>query len=230
MATSGSTDLTLTSRQIIAHALSLLQVTASGETPSAADAATGLQSLELMLKSWGAVPHLWLETEGSLVLTTGTASYTLPDDVDTVSSVRRRTTSIDTPLIEYSRQEYFDLPTKSAQGTPVSWYVDKQRTTMVLYVWPTASASVAANTTLEYTYQRIIQDVDDLDNEADMPQEWLETIAYGLARRLGPIFGLAGNPNFQVVASEADRLLAELSAVDQETASLFMQPTSRWSR
>jgi len=230
MATSGSVDLTLTSRQIIAHALSLLQVTASGETPSAADAAIGLTALELMLKSWGAVPHLWLETEGSLVLTAGTQNYTLPAAVDTVSSVRRRTSSIDTPLTVYSRQEYFDMPTKSAQGTPVCWYVDRQRATTVLYLWPTASASVASSTTLQYTYQRVIQDVDDLDNEADLPQEWLETIAYGLARRLGPIFGVVATPEFQVVASEADRLLQELSAVDQETASLYMQPNSRWSR
>lgn len=224
MATSGSTNLALTSRQIITHALSLIQVLSAGETPSAADAATSLQSLELMLKSWSARPHLWLETEGSLVLTAGTQSYALPDDAYTVSSVRRRTSSIDTPLCEVSRAEYFDLPTKSAQGMPVNWYVDDQRATTTLYLWPTASTSVAANTTLQYTYARVIEDVDDLNNEADLPQEWLETIAYGLAKRLGPIFGMVATPEYRVVADEAERLLAEMSASDQEKTSIFFQP------
>lgn len=224
MATSGSVDLTLSSRQIITHALSLIQVLSAGETPSAADAATSLQALEMMLKSWGARPHLWLESEGSLVLTAGTQSYDLPAAVYTVSSVRRRTSSIDTPLCELGRAEYFDLPTKSAQGTPVNWYVDPQRSTTTLYVWPTASTAVAANTTLQYTYSRVIQDVDSLDNETDLPQEWLETIAYGLARRIGPIFGMVATPEYQVVAAEAERLLAELTACDQEKTSLFFQP------
>lgn len=219
MATSGATDFNLTSRQVIKHALLILRVIASGEDPTADEASDATTTLNLMLKTWGSQGVLWLKTEAVLPLVASQASYAI-SAARRVGSVRRRTNSIDTPMSELSRGEYYDLPTKSATGTPVSWYFDPQRSTRMLYVWPAPSTAVATNTTLQYTYDRVIEDVDALDNDIDAPQEWLEAIAYNLADRLMLQYGV-DDPR---ITQRAQTLLSELSADSEESASVFFQP------
>jgi hypothetical protein len=223
MATSGSVDLSLTVRQIVTHALQMISVCDAGETPAAEDAATALTTLELMLKTWGANPRLWLKTEATLALTASTASYSLAA-ARRVYSVRRRTSGIDTPLCEWSREEYFDYPNKASTGLPNSYYFDPQRATRTLYVWPVPDATIAASTTLRYTYARVIEDADSLNNDPDVPQEWLDALTYGLAERLGPIFGVSGSPDFKRIADTAAGLFAYITADDDEDASVFISP------
>lgn len=225
MATSGSYNYSLTAQEIINEALRLVGVLDSGEDASADDTTSAMLSLNLMLKTWGAQSRLWLKKESAAVtLTATTQTYTLAADCKRVLSVRRRTSSIDTPLNKLSREEYFDTPSKAATGMPVNWYADDQRTATTLYIWPTASTTTAASTTLYYTYVRIIEDVDALTNEADVPQEWFETVVYNLAVRLGPKFGASGNANWQEVKEQAAILYANLTAFDQEDSSIFIQP------
>lgn len=217
MTTSGSTDFTLTSRDIIKHALLVLRVIASGEDPSAAEADDARTALNLMLKTWGTNGLMTLKAEASLVLVASQQSYTVTGR--RVLSIRRRTSGVDYPMGEWTRQEYFDLPTKSATGTPTVWYSDPQRSTNTLHIWPTASAAVAAGTTLEYTYQRVIEDVDSLDNEVDLPQSWLEAITYNLADRLMGQYGV----DDQRVTARAQALLADMRADSEPSASIFFR-------
>lgn len=178
----------------------------------------------MMLKTWATAGRLWLQTEGSVTLIASTASYALTG-VRKVLSVRRRTSSIDTPLTELSREEYYDLPNKSQAGTPLSCYFDPQRSTKTLYVWPVPTAAIATSTTLPYTYARFIEDCDALTNDPDVPQEWLEALSYGLARRLAPRFpGIVASAEFAEIKEASERLYAALSSVDQETSSIFFQP------
>lgn len=225
-----ATDFTLTSRQVVEQAYALPGVIGLGRTPTANQAAQGLNVLNLMLKSLGTRPHLWLTTAGSLVLTTGTVSYSVPLARRMMSVRRRVGTGVnaqDTPLSVLGRDDYDLTPNKAATGTPVSYYFDPQITTRTLYVWPTAAAAVAASTTLQYTYQRVIGDSDALDDAVNVPQEWLDCIVYNLAVRLARASGQAENePNaFADLKYEADRLLAVLSQDDQEDTSLFFSPS-----
>lgn len=223
MATSGSTDFSLTAREIITEAFQTAKVIAAGETPTADELEDGERKLNLMLKSWGAKEHLWIKTEGTQALTASTASYAI-SGARRMLSVRRRTSSIDTPMNELSREEYYDLPTKSATGTPVSWYFDPQRSTRTLYVWPTASTAVAANTTLYFTYLRVIEDIDALENDPDVPQEWLEALIYNLAAKLALAYG---SDMYPVLRVEAAQLLKDIEAQDQEPVSVYFQPGRR---
>jgi hypothetical protein len=227
MATSGSTDFTMTSRDICTTALRMIGVCAATRSPSGAQAASAMQQLTLLLKTWATVERLWLVEQGSIACVQGQAAYSLPL-ARRVLSVRRRTSNLDTPLCELSREEYYDLPTKSAQGFPNNWYFDPQRTTRTLYIWQTPDAYNAANTTLKYTYARVVDDIDDLNDEADVPQEWLDALTYGLAKRMGPQFGVAGDVNYQEIKAEAERLYAELTADSQETAPVYFQPAQHF--
>lgn len=224
MATSGSTNYSLTAQQIVNQALYLLNVVPEGDTPPSADSAGALTSLELMLKTWGAAGRLWLTASTTQALTASTASYTLSAGTYRVLSVRRRTSSIDTPLFPLSRDEYDELPNKSGAGMPVNWYQDNQRATTVLYVWLVPDATIAASTTLYLTYARIIEDLDSLSNDPDVPQEWLETLVYNLAAIRGPKYGLAGDPNFKEIRDRAAGLYGALASIDQESTSVYLQP------
>lgn len=223
MAVSGSTDFSMDARQIVTAAFREAKIIAAGETPTSDEMDDGLLRLNLMLKTWGSREHLWIVTEGEQALTEGMAAYPIAD-ARRMISVRRRTSNIDVPMNELARQEYYDLPTKNAKATPVSWFFDPQRTTRTLFVWPTASARVAANTTLQFTYMRVIDDIDALDDDPDLPQEWLEALVYSLAAKLALAYG---SDTFAVLKAEAEQLVSALSAQDQESTSLYLQPGRR---
>lgn len=223
MATSGSTDFTMNARQIITRAFRLIKIIGGTEDPTADQADTGEEVLNLLLKTWSAQEHLWIVTEGSQALTGGQASYSIAA-ARRMLSVRRRISSIDTPMQELSRQEYYDLPNKSQQGMPINWYFDPQRATRTLYLWLTPSTAIASTTTIHFTYLRVIEDIDALENDPDVPQEWLEALIYNLAARLGPEFGADENVLPRIEARAA-ALLSDLGSQDQEMASLYLQPS-----
>lgn len=227
MTTSGSTDFTMTARDIIQRAFRLAKIYAGGETIGAEDAEDATSVLNLMLKGWTAKEHLWIREELPVTLVAGQAAYSIPT-ARRVESVRRRIALRDTPLSNLGRREYEDLPNKAGLGTPVSWYFDPQRSTRTLYVWPTPSASLVATTTLRVTALRVIEDIDGLENEADVPQEWLETLVFNLAARLGAEYGTEDRHLAFLVATAA-QMLKDLTAQDQEDASIFIQPDERYA-
>jgi hypothetical protein len=227
MATSGSTNYSLTRNDIIQEALELLGVLAAEETPAAADVATADRSLNMMVKGWAAKGiNLWRQTEGSLSATALATSFTMGSGGDfttarplRISSARLSVSSIETPLQEMSRQEYFDLPLKTSSGRPSGYYYDPQLTLGKIYVWPTVATGITA--TLKFTYQRTIEDFDAAGDEPDFPQEWFECLAYNLAVRLAPKFGATTSPE---VADIALSTLDDLMGWDREPASVFFQP------
>lgn len=226
MATSGSVDFSLTATQLLTEAYRMIGVVALGDSMSTNQGTQGMTVLNLMLKSWATNPRLWLKTEGSVVLTATTQSYTVAT-ARRILSMRRRTSSLDTPMTELAREEYFDLSNKASEGMPVNWYFDPQRAARTLYIWPVASTAIAASTTLRYTYQRVIEDIDALSNDFDLPQEWLEAITYNVAVRLARYVNQPSGSDaatFADIKEEAARLLAALEADDDETVSVFFQP------
>jgi len=224
MSTSGTTDFTLNSRQIIDHALQLIGVLQEGDSPSTARAAEASTALNMMLKTWGASERLWLFAEAELTLVAGQRAYSLDTGVRQVTSVRRRISGLDTPLFELSRSDYQDTPTKLQPGLPNSWFYDRQRTSRTLYVWMVPDAAIAAQYTLPYTYTRVIEDIDTLDDEADLPQEWFEVLAYNLAVRLGPRYGGIDTAEWREIKELAASLMALLPTRDQEESSVYVTP------
>lgn len=231
MATSGSSDFNETARGIATAALRMVGACPLDETPDATLAATALEQLQFMMKTWGADPDpkLWLVSAASLTLVDATASYTLPTARKVISARRRigtGTSQNDLPLIVVSRQEYDDLPNKLSTGSPRQVYFDPQRPARKLYVRPIPSASIASTTTIEYTYLRVIEDIDSLDDDFDVPQEWLETLQYSLAARL--ILPTKMHLNDPVGADKIEKraaqLYGQLSSFDDEDVPLFLQP------
>lgn len=219
MPTSGSTDFSLNAREVCTYALKLLREVPAGGTPSAEDMADAVQSLNLMLKSWQmTMPNLWRKTNASLTLLDATASYSLPA-VYRLRSARLRQSGRDMPLNMLTSTDYEDLVLKSSAGTTTNFYFDPQRATSTLYVWPVLAT--AGGATIEYTYQRRYEDIDDEDNDLDIPQEYLQTVGYNLAENLLDMFGKEAT-TMQRIMLKAKDLRDELKMADREDVVQFV--------
>ena len=172
MATSGSSDFNLNARAVIKHSLHRLNIIPPEDEPAAPDAATCMRELNLMLKGWQTtLPNLWRRSAGTVTLVSDTTSYTLtPRPFRVVSARYRNSAGRDLPLTEWTAEEYEDMPIKASTGIPTAFYVDYQRDAVTMYVWqPMASVS---GDTIRYTYQRRFEDIDALENDIDIPQEY----------------------------------------------------------
>ena len=230
MATSGVTTYAMNAGQIVEKAFHRLGKASEGEAISARMSSDGISSLNLLLKDLQAEEHLWTKSEGTLAMVASQAGYTLSSISPLrILSIRRRDTdSLDTPLSEISRQEYFDLPNKSTStGTPVSYYLDPQRANGVLYLWPAPNAAAVAEFTLYITYLRRIEDMTASNHDLDMPQEWLQGLVWALADDLETEYPVNDSRLAVKIERKANEFMAKMRAWDTEGASIFMQPDLR---
>jgi hypothetical protein len=209
MSTSGSIDVGFTARQCITFALRKLRVIGEGEDPTADQADDAAIELNLLLKEWMKHENLWRMTEGSVTLAASDYDYTLSPHPHRVISARYRdANSRDLPMTLMSREEYYNLPLKSSNGIPTQYYVDYQRSSAVMYVWQ-GLASVTTET-IQYTFQRKFEDIDNLSNDIDIRQEHFSTVAYNLATRLIPDYAVPASTASLIVALAENTLEAAL--------------------
>lgn len=220
MSTSGSINFSITAREAIDFALKKLRVLAAVETATGDDADTAQRELNLMLKGWQKYENLWRLTEGSVTLLAATYSYTLSPVPHRVVSARYRDANgTDLPMEDMSREEYYDMPTKTTTGVPTQYYADYQRSAVTFLLWQSL-ASVSTET-IKYTYQRKFEDIDSLDNDIDVDQQWLEVIGYNLASRLADDFGRKGEIVQRIIA-RAELLREEMLDDDREDYVQFV--------
>ena len=131
----------------------------------------------------------------------------------------RRKDSSDVPIEVVSRQEYYELPNKTSTGSINQCYYDPQLTTGKFHIWPTGSA---ADDKIEITLMLPIEDFDSTNADPDFPQEWLETLKFNLASRLGVEYGLELNRQMYIDA-KADKMLVEISGFDDESGSVYFE-------
>lgn len=207
-------DFTMTAREVIDEALTLLAVNGGGQTVSGDDAALGMRRLNLLLKSMQADGvNLWRESEVTQVIPALSIQTLLtPRPVDVQSA--RIVTGYERTLSRWERGEYDQLPNKGSTGIPSCYFVDEKVDGMYIRLWPVPYQDM----TLIYTAARVIEDVTELDEPLDVPQMWIETICYMLAVKLYPSFG---GERMDMVASEATRLYNLMRDHDRP-ASIYM--------
>lgn len=208
---------TQTVRDIVTHAMRKSGMMDWNESPTATEAEFARMELNFMLKGWQNLKYnLWTYTAGSLTLTTA-ASYTLdPVRPLRILTARLRQNGRDLPMTRLTREEYDNLPNKAATGLPTQFYYDRQREAARFYVWPVLSA--ASGETIEYTYERELEDVGDLTDVIDMPGEWWAATIANLAVRLAEATGLEPR---QVLLLEATGTLEAALGADREESVFF---------
>lgn len=116
---------------------------------------------------------------------------------------------IDIYAIEYNRDEYFRLASKSTVGSALQFYYNVNIDDTTLFTWPTAATTFDI---LKFTYQPQFDLFVSNTDTPDFPPEWYETLVYNLAKRLGTSFGFTATLSspYQDVVAEADKLYKKL--------------------
>lgn len=227
MTVSAVTTASFSLNELIREAFDVIGVGSEGETVSADMYRRAKSSAMLMTLSFNAMDDLWRRTLRTVTPVSGQAAYTLEPKPMRVLSARRKqlTGGYETPMTEWSRQEYLDMPNKtSSPSTPVNFYYDPQRDTGVLYLWPVPSSTVASQISVIIDELRPMFLMDASNDTLDMPAEWQETWVMNLAKRLKLKYPV-NDPGLDAKVDElADTLFARLKAWDNEPASIFLQP------
>lgn len=222
MALSGSADFSINAREVIEAALRKLNVLGVAQSLDADEAEAARLELNVMLKGWArSGPHLWKVTRGSVALTNATASYDLAASLNPLrilSARYRDTSNRDLPMRPLTGEDYDDLPLKTSSGIPTQYYFDPQRGAPTLYLWP-VKATVTTET-VRLTYQKRVDDIDDLSNDIDIAQEHFDVLVYALAERLLDDYGVEGEVAKRVI-SRAQMLLQEAMDWEREMMVRF---------
>ncbi len=144
-------------------------------------------------------------------------------DARTVSGIDRGaegTNQTETPLTLVPYQSYWNVGMSTTTSTLPNQgvYVPKDLNGR-LYIWP---RPLDASKRIQITYERMIDDMDTVDNTFDFPSEWLEPLTYQLALRIGTIFGK--EQKAATISSMAQTMLQNLLDWDCEVASIQIQP------
>jgi len=142
------------------------------------DARTAKRSLNLLLADWANRGlNQWTIKQRTLTLTQGTTAYDLGTDViDVLSLVCRRSNS-DLSMERLSRDGYLSIPSKSTQGRPNQFFLDRQITPS-LKLYPTPEN---ATDTIIYDALVRMDDADSYTNTLDVPFRFYPCLAAGLA-------------------------------------------------
>lgn len=223
MALSGSVDFSLNAREVITKTLRKMGVLGVAQTLDADEAEDCRIELNTMLKGWQRHgPHLWKTLQGSIPLVNATASYDLALTLNPlrIMSLRYRDAQLrDLPMRLFTREEYYDLPVKTSTGIPTQYYFDPQRGAPTVYVWP-VKATVTTET-LQATYQKRMDDIDDLNNDIDIVQEHFDTLIYAFAARLLDDYGVEGETGKRILA-RSQALLESSQGFEREDVVRFV--------
>lgn len=224
MATSGVITGSMTVRDISRTAMQLIGGPLTNGEVTARVGLTCATMLNMMLKSWQADGcNLWRLSDESVTVPADTPEVVLdPRVLDVMEARYVQSATYQRQIARWEWAQYRSLPNKLAVGTPTCFYLNKQRTEISMTLWPVNSAEQV----ILYSGARVIDDVtDNLDDELDLPQEWMETATYGLASRMLDVLDIAtmSPVTAQRVQARADMLYQKLLDFDRP-GSVNMAP------
>lgn len=230
MTTSGTTTFGLSVLDLCEEAFERCGV----EIRSGYDLRTARRSLNLLSIEWANRGiNLWTVEQGSIPLTQGTISYTLPvDTIDLLDHVVRTGTGANQTDINISRisvDTYSTIPNKNAQGRPIQVWINRQSgattptgvANPTINVWPSPEQSNFY--TFVYWRLRRIQDAGNGDNTQDIPFRFLPCMVAGLAYHLSMKIPEA-LPRAQMLKGVYEELWQQAADEDREKASLRIAP------
>ena len=149
------------------------------------DLRTARRSLNMLLLEWqNRGLNLFTVDHGTLALTAGTATYTMP--VDTIDLIEHQirtgsgTNQVDTNVQRLSVSQYAQQSNKNTQGKPSQIYVDRKAAQVDVTLWPVPDATVSYS--LYYVRLKGIDGLaSGLGTTAAVPPRFLPCLVTGLA-------------------------------------------------
>lgn len=130
------------------------------------------------------------------------------------------TTISEIEMAHIAYKDYMNLPSKTISGVPSQYSYNQNRDSTVLYLWERPDSGVYR---INYTSERIIEDLDAQGDNFDFPSEWLEALTWQLALRLCPAFG-KDQRMMSTISPMAQSMLQSLMDWDSEVSEVIIQP------
>ena len=229
----------VTRDQIISSALRKLGVLELGDTPDATTVTNAAMVLNLMIKQWQTDGiKLWTTTEYTLPLVANQKSYTVgPSGCDLTADRPMKliqawlrntvvTPNIDTPLQIISKQEYNILGSKSSTGVSNSIYLFPTNTFSTVYLYLMPTAAQVSTYAVHFVARRPLYDISASGDTPDFPNEWMQSLVWGLADQLALEYSVPLNHR-QEIAMKAATYKDQLEGWDVEAESTFFTPDMR---
>ena len=174
MAVSGSTDFELDVADYVEEAFERCGL----EARTGYDLKTATRSLNLMLADWANRGlNQWTIQQRTISLVKSDGEYSLDPDVIDILAVVVRRDGTDFSISRISRDEFLAIPTKTTEGRPTQFFLDRQITPN-LKIWP-----LPENSTDVIVYDSLtrINDADTAKNTMEVPFRFYPCLAAGLA-------------------------------------------------
>lgn len=209
----------MTARDVVTRAMRHRQVLAIRQQPTGSELAYGVETLNLILKrlaSKGVSP--WIDVDGSATITANVASVVLaPRPIDVLEARLSVSATYQRPMTRWEQGDYATLPNPSQSGEPLIYSLRFTPTDVTMRVWPVP----VSNRTILYSYQRVIEDVDE-NTALDLPQTWSDAIVKMLASGLST-FG--GDP-IHIAKIDAEAAMAETELLDFDRPDSYFLESS----
>jgi hypothetical protein len=174
MTLSGSTDFELDVADYVEEAFERCGL----EARTGYDLKTARRSLNLMLADWANRGlNQWTIQQRTISLVKSDGEYSLDPDVIDILAVVVRRDGTDFSISRISRDEFLSIPTKTTEGRPTQFFLDRQITPN-LKIWPLPENSTDV---LIYDSLTRINDADTAKNTMEVPFRFYPCLAAGLA-------------------------------------------------
>ena len=220
MAVSDSTDFELDVSDYIEEAFERCGL----EVRTGYDLKSAKRSLNLMLAEWANRGlNQWTIAQSTQALTESTGTYTLNSKVIDILSVVVRRSNTDYALDRISRDAYLAIPTKSTEGRPSQFFLDRQ-ISPVLKLWPVPENSTDV---IHYDALTRMDDADTYGNTLDVPFRFYPCLAAGLAYYIS----IKRAPNkAQLLKAVYEEELERAMTEDRDRASFKVVPQFEYFR
>ena len=217
MTVSGSTNFELYVADYIEEAFERCGL----EVRTGYDLKTAKRSMNLLFADWANRGlNQWTIEQRSFTVTSNDGDYTLGADVIDILSLVVRRSGTDYAISRISRDEYLNIPTKTTQGRPTQYFVDRQ-ITPVLKIWPLPDNSTD---TILYDALTRVDDAGNYTNTIGIPFRFYPALAAGLAYYIGI---KRATDRVQMLKSLYEEELGRAMEEDRDSASFRIAPDLR---
>lgn len=127
---------------------------------------------------------------------------------------------VELPMSRMSYADYWNMSMTTVSAEICNQFAyNPQIDNGEMFIWPRCTTAMNR---IRITYERILEDMDSLNNSFDFPSEWYSALQYQLAVRLAPGYGKSDRlPTLLPIASV---LLSNVKDWDNENTSLRFMP------
>lgn len=191
------------------------------------DLKTARRSLNLLTLEWqNRGLNLWTIEPGTISLSAGTETYTLPSDTIDVIEMSLRTgtgvNQIDTNIERISVSTYSQQSNKNTRGRPTQAFVRRLATETTVTLWPVPDTGESF--TLAYYRLRGIESISEgITGTADVPPRFVPCLVAGLAYYVAMKKPMVAD-RLPLLKQEYEYQFELAAGEDQESASIQFVP------